>query len=152
MTYPIPPGSPFWAAEIGEAAKHSPYCRTTWFCTDVYCLLSNSSSSSILAPWGKQSNSLNPCLFLIDQEFTVEYELDTFNMTHTGTTLRHPQNWLCRLRCRILLQHLALISPLGNIFWRPHASPRNNQKHKIMVTSTFISSNSKHDFCSIRRT
>ena len=28
-----------------------------------------------------------------------------------------------------------------------HASPRNNQNHKLMVTSTFLFSNSKHDFC-----
>ena len=47
----------------------------------------------------------------------VEYELDKFNTPHTGTTLRQPQNWLCRLRCRILLWHLTT-SPLGNIFWR----------------------------------
>ena len=28
-----------------------------------------------------------------------------------------------------------------------HASPRNNQNHKLTVPSTFLSSNSKHDFC-----
>ena len=28
-----------------------------------------------------------------------------------------------------------------------HASPWNNQNHKSTVTSTFLSSNSKHDFC-----
>ena len=57
-------------------------------------------------------------LFLLDQGIPVEYELDKFNTPHTGTTLRHPQNWLCRLRCRNPLQHLATTSPLGNIFWR----------------------------------
>ena len=56
-------------------------------------------------------------LFLLDQGFPVEYELDKFNTPHIGTTLRHPQNWLCRLRCRISPRHLAT-SPLGNIFWR----------------------------------
>ena len=56
-------------------------------------------------------------LFLLDQGFRVEYELDEFNTPHTGTTLRHPQNWLCRLRCRIPLRHLAT-SSLGNILWR----------------------------------
>ena len=29
-----------------------------------------------------------------------------------------PQNWLCRLRSRISLRHLAITSLLGNIFWR----------------------------------
>ena len=58
-------------------------------------------------------------LFLLDQGIPVEYELDEFNTPHTGTTLRHPQNWLYRLRCRKKksLRHLAT-SPLGNIFWR----------------------------------
>ena len=55
---------------------------------------------------------------LLDQGFPVEYELDEFNMPHTGTTLRHPQNWLCQLRCKIPLRRLATL-PLGNIFWRP---------------------------------
>ena len=85
-------------------------------------------------------------LFLLDQGIPVEYELDTFNTPHTGTTLRHPQNWLCHLRCRISLRHLALISPLGHIFTRPHVSPQNNQKHKITVILKFISSNGKHPF------
>ena len=73
-------------------------------------------------------------------------------MSHTGTTLFHPQNWLCQLRCLIPLWHLATTLPLGNIFWRPHTSPRNHQKHKLTVTSTFISSDGKHDFCYILQT
>ena len=56
-------------------------------------------------------------LFLLDQGFPVEYELDEFNTPHTRPTLCHPQNWLCRLQCKIPLRHLAT-SPLGNIFWR----------------------------------
>ena len=63
-------------------------------------------------------------LFLLDQGFPVEYELDKFNTPHTGTTLRHPQNWLCRRRWRISLRHLAT-SPLDNILWRhSHFSPK----------------------------
>ena len=30
-------------------------------------------------------------LFLLNQGFPVEYELDEFNTPHTGTTLRHPK-------------------------------------------------------------
>ena len=56
-------------------------------------------------------------LFLLDQGFPVEYESDEFNTPHTGTTLHHPQNWLCQLRCKIPLRRLAT-SPLGNIFQR----------------------------------
>ena len=54
---------------------------------------------------------------LLDQGFPVEYELDELNTPHTGTTLSRLQYWLCRLRCKIPLQHL-VTSSLGNIFWR----------------------------------
>ena len=91
-------------------------------------------------------------LFLLDQGIPFEYELDKFNTPHTGTTLFHTQNWLCRLRCIIPLRHLATTSPLGNIIWRHSASPRNNQKHKLTVTPKFISSNGKHYFRYILRT
>ena len=90
-------------------------------------------------------------LFLLDQGIPVEYELDKFNTPHTGPTLFQHQNWLCRLRCLIPLRHLATTSPLGNIFWRHSASPRNNQKRKLTVTPKFISSNCKHDFHYILR-
>ena len=91
-------------------------------------------------------------LFLLDQGIPVEYELDKFNTPHTGTTLFHPQNCLCRLRCLIPLRHLATTSPLGNIFWRHSASLQNNQKYRLTVTPKFISSNGKHDFRYILRT
>ena len=41
---------------------------------------------------------------------------------------------------------LVTISPLGNIFWRDARFSTNNQNNKITVTSTSISSSSKHDF------
>ena len=151
MAYPIQPGPSFRAAQTREKPSNTFFRRTTSFCTDVYRLLSNSSSSS-MAPWGKQPNSWTPWLFFLEQGFPVEYGLDTFNTPPTGTTLRHPQNWLCRLRWLIPLRHLVTSSPLGNIFRRHARFSTNNQNHKITVTSPFISSNSKHDFCYIRRT
>ena len=44
----------------------------------------------------------------------VEYKLDTFNMPCTGTTLCHPQNWLCWCNAQLSSWHLALNSPLGH--------------------------------------
>ena len=84
-------------------------------------------------------------LFLSDQGFPVEYELDEFNTPHIGTTLRHPKNWLCRLRCRISLRHLAT-SPLGNIFWR-HSRFSPKQIEPQTHGDFIVSLNSKHDFC-----
>ena len=53
--------------------------------------------SSSMDTWGNLSNLWIPCAyFLLDQWIPVEYKLDTFNTSHTGTTLCHPQNWLCR--------------------------------------------------------
>ena len=80
-------------------------------------------------------------LFLIDQGFPVEYELDKFNTPHTGTTFR-PKLAMSTTMHNSLRHHLwATFS--GDI----HASLRNNQNYKLTVTSTFLSSNSKHDFC-----
>ena len=106
------PGSTNW----GSRQTHSLWlnnfvqCRRLTVCSSI--------AAAAWTQWGKQSNLWTPgCLFLLDQGFPVEYELDEFNTPPTGTTLRHPQNWLCRLRCNISLRHLATSSP-GNIFWR----------------------------------
>ena len=115
MTYPIQPESLFWAAQIGETGK-----RPLWLNNSVQSRRLIDCSSISAAAWtqrGKQSHLWTPCVYFSDQGFPVEYELDKFNTPHTGTTLRHPQNWLCRLRCNIPLRHLAT-SPRGNIFWR----------------------------------
>ena len=125
MTYPIQTGSPFRAAEIGEAAKHSLFAEL------IYGSLASISLRSKDHSW---------------------IWLHKFNTAHTGTTLRHLQNWLCRSRCLIPLRHLATTSPLRNISWR---HPRFSLKHpepQLTVTPKFISSNGKHDFRYILRT
>ena len=73
MTYPIQSGASFRAAQTVEKPSNTLFGRKTPFCTDVYRLLSNSSSSR--APWGMQPNSWTPWLFFLDQRFPVEYEL-----------------------------------------------------------------------------
>ena len=45
--------------------------------------------------------------------------------------------------CKIPLRHLHWATFSGDI----HTSPQNNQNHKLTVTSTFLFSNCKHDFC-----
>ena len=116
MTYTIPPGISFRAAQTGEICQTLSFAKFLRSVQTSYCPLFNSSSSSI-------DNEGSRLIYgplasiLLDQGLPVEYELDEFNTPHTGTTLRHPQNWLCRLRCKISLRHLATFS-LGNIFWR----------------------------------
>ena len=66
MTYSILLEPSFWAAEIGEAAKHSPpFSELLRSGQTSYCLLvnSSSSSSSITPPWGKPSNLWTLCVY-----------------------------------------------------------------------------------------
>ena len=144
MTYPIQPEPPFGAVQTEEKPSN-----TLWLNNFVQCRRLTGCATIAAAAWtqwGNLSNSWTPWLFFLDQGFPVEYGLDTFNTPHTGTTLRHPQNWLCRVRCLIPLWHLVTISPQGNIFWGHARFSTNNQNHKITGTSTSISSNSKHYF------
>ena len=114
MNYPILPGLPFRAAQTEEI------CQTLFFFQD--CFVQDrrlTVCSSIAAAAAAAYHHEGSCLvygplasILLDQGFPVEYELDKFNTPHIGTTLRHPQNWLCRLLRR------QATSPMGNIFWR----------------------------------
>ena len=66
------------------------------------------------------------------QGIPVEYKLDTFNMTRTGTTLCHPKNWLCRFDAQLSSRYLALNSPLGYFNGdNADSSPQKYQTHKI---------------------
>ena len=86
-------------------------------------------------------------LFLLDLGIPVEYELDKFNTPHTGTTLFHPQNWLCRSWCLIPLRHLVTTSPLGIIFWRhsrfslkqPETQTNDDSKVYFLQRQTWLS-------------
>ena len=118
MTYPIPSWPPFRAAEIGEAVKHSAFSQNCFVqegrlnvCSSIAAASASHHHEGSYLIYGPLAS------IFLDQGFPVEYELDEFNTPHTGTTLRHPQNWLCRLRCKIPLRRQP-ISPLGNIFWR----------------------------------
>ena len=113
--------------------------------------LPNTGGSSIAAAaWTHEGSYLiygSLRLFLLDQGFPVEYELDRFNTPHTGTTLFHPQNWLCLLWCRIPLRHLALISLLVHIFTRqtcfspkqPETQTHSDSKVYFLQRQTWLS-------------
>ena len=86
------------------------------------------------------------------QGIPVEYKLDTFNMPRTGTTLCHPQNWLCRCNAQLSSRHLALNSPLGH-FNGDNARLSPNTRHtKLTVTPKFISFNGNMASAKLRRT
>ena len=77
---------------------------------------------------------------LLHQGFPVEYELDELNTPHTGTTFSCLLYWLCRLRCKIPLRHLAT-SP-GNISWRhsrffpKQPEPQNHSDYNCFCPQT----------------
>ena len=81
---------------------------------------------------------------LLDQGFPVEPELHAFNTSLTGTPLCRLKLLLCLQRRAISLRHPAT-SFLGNIFWRRSwLSPTATH---FWATTSFLSLNSKHDFC-----
>ena len=118
MTYPIQLGPSFRAAQIGES-RQTLSLPQNFFVQDRRLTVCSSIAAAAASHHHEGSSLIYGPLasILLDQGFTVEYELDEFNTPHTGTTLRHPQNWLCRLLCKIPIRHLAT-SSLGNIFWR----------------------------------
>ena len=106
--------------KLGKSTKHFLFVELLRSVQTSYCLLfnsSSSSSSSIAPPWRKQSDlwtlasiSLRPRAPSWIWIRWIQYATHRNNFTS-------PQNWLCRLRCKIPLRHLAT-SSLGNIFWR----------------------------------
>ena len=84
------------------------------------------------------------------QGIPVEYRLDTLNMPRTGTTLCHPQNWLCRCDAQLSSRHLALISPLDH--FNGDNARLSTRCTKLTVTAKFISSNGNMAFAKLRRT
>ena len=69
------------------------------------------------------------------QGIPVEYKLDAFNMPRTGTTLCHPQNWLCRSERNPALDMLALNSPLVHLSGDNAYSPQITDTQNYTVTS-----------------
>ena len=99
-------------------------------------------------------------LYHLDRGIPVEYELNTFNTPHTGTTLCHPQNWLCRCDALFRSRHLALISTLGHFNGDNARLSPNHQTHKSQGNSkvyflqrqTRLSLNySEHNLSHVRR-
>ena len=84
------------------------------------------------------------------QGILVEYKLDTFDMPCTGTTLCHPQYWLCRCDAQLSSRHLALNSPLRH-FNGDHTHSLHTRHTKLTVTPKFISSNGNMAFAKIRQ-
>ena len=83
---------------------------------------------------------------LLDQGFPVEYELYEFNTPHTRTTFSRLQYWLCRLRCKFAPTSSYFIS--GQHFLETFTLlPETTRTTNPWVTTSFLSSNSKHDFC-----
>ena len=78
---------------------------------------------------------------LIDQEFPVEHELDTFNPLLTGTPLCRLYLLLRLQRCVIQLRYPAT-SFLGNILWRLSSlSPTATRSIHLWVTTSSLSLN-----------
>ena len=71
-------------------------------------------------------------------------------MPRTGTTLCHPQNWLCRCDAQLSFLHLALNSPLGH--FNGDNVLLSTRRTKLTVTPKFNSFNGNMAFAKLRRT
>ena len=109
-------------------------CQTQslWLNNAVQCRRPIGRSSIAAAAWTHGGTYLIYGFLapISDQGIPVEYELDIFNTPHTGTTLCHPQNWLCRCDALFRSRHLALSSPLGHFNGDNARLSPNHQTHK----------------------
>ena len=139
MTYPIHPNLLLEQQKLGKLSKTVSLAEQRRPVQTSHWPFFNSSSS--MDTWG------NLIYGFLASNIPVEYELDTFNMPHTGTTLCHPQNWLCRCDALFRSRHLVLISPLGHFNGDDaRLSLKSTKRTKLKVTPKFISSNGKQDF------
>ena len=62
----------------------------------------------------------------------VEYELDAFSMPSTGTTSRHPKNWLCQSERNSALDHMEIVPtllPKNTRHTKLHGDFKHNPSH-----------------------
>ncbi len=114
--------------QIGESPPNTLFLRS--FQTGQTYLLSTLLLAAASHHHGESHLIYGPLAsILLDQRFPVEYELDEFNLPHTGTTLSCLQLWLCQLRRKIPLRQPATSKHFLETFTL--LSP-NDQNHTFM--------------------
>ena len=146
MTYPIHPGPSF------PDSRNWVSCQTQsfWLNNAGQCRRPPGRSSIAAAAWTHEGTYLIHG-FLASISFRPRNPswiwIRYIQYATTGTTLCHPQNWLCRCDALFRSRHLALISPLGHYNGdNTHLSPKSTRHTKLTVTPKFISSNGKQVF------
>ena len=150
MTYSIYPGLLYRQQKLGKlpntlslAGERRPVQMSHW-------PFLNSSSS--MDTWGNLSNLWISCAYLRPRNpswIWIRY----IQYATTGTTLCHPQNWLCRCDAFIPLSTPSSQFTSGPLWWRQRTpSPQFTRHTKLMVTPKFISSNGNIAFSILRRT
>ena len=145
MTYPIQPGPPLSGQQkLGKLPNTPSLAEQCHPVQTSHWPFFNSSSS--MDTWENLSNLWIPCVYLRPRNpswIWIRY----IQYATTGTTLCHPQNWLCRCDALIRSRHLALISPLGHFNGdNARLYPKSTRHTKLTMTPEFISSNGKHGF------
>ena len=150
MTYPIQPGPSFRAALIGES-RQTLSLFTEQLCSEQtsYCLLFNSSSSSIKPTWGKPSNLWTPYVYSLRPRVPswiwirwIQYATHRNNFTSPPKLAMSTamQNSAPTPSYFISAQHF-----LETFTLLPETTRTTNSRW----LQSFLSSNSKHDFCYI---
>ena len=116
MTYPIHPGSSFQAAQIGES-RQTLSLPPNFFVENRHNDCPLSSIATAPPPWGKPSNLWTPFIYSLRLRVPSWIRIRWIQYATHRNKFNRLQYWLCRLRCKIPLRHLAT-SSLGSIFWR----------------------------------
>ena len=149
MTYPIHPGSSFRAAQTGEICQTLSFAELLRSGETSYCLLFNSSSSSSSStpPWGKLANLWTPCVYSLRPWVPswiwirwIQYATHMNNFTSPPKLVMSTamQNLAPTPSYFISGQHF-----LGTFMLLLETTRTTNSRW----LQTFLSSNSKHDFC-----
>ena len=152
MTYPIHPWSSFRAAQIGEPVKH-PLSQNSFVQNRRLTVCSSKAAAAAAAAAAAHHNEGSRLIYgplasiLLDQGFPVEYELDELNTSHTGTTFSRLQYWLCWLRCKNIAPAPSYFTSGQHFLETFTLLPETTWITNSQWLQTFLSSNSKHDFC-----
>ena len=146
MTYPIQPEPSFWSAEIGEATKHFPLSQN-FFVQDRRLTVCSSKAAAALTQWRKLSNLWTPCIYSLRPRvpswiwiWWIQYS------THRNNFTSPP-----KLAMSTAMQNSALTPSYfisGQHFLKTFMLLlKTNRTTNSRWLQSFLSSNSKHDFC-----
>ena len=146
MTYPIHPGPSFWAAQIGEAVKYF-FLFQNFFVQDRRLTVCSSIAAAALTQWGKPSNLWTPCVYSLRPRVPSWIWIRWIQYTTRRNNFWSPP-------VLAMLTAMQNSAPTPSYFTSGHhfletflLFSKTTRTTNSRWLQTFLSSNSKHDFC-----